>query len=57
MPNHGDKGTCSECERSAYYLVHSQSNGAGGYEVLDAWWAHEAHPLDDHEAVVPDAGR
>lgn len=37
---------CLKCGRRIEYIEYSAGNG----DVLDAWWAHENHPEDGHDA-------
>ncbi len=49
-PTHGDRSACIKCGGPIEYI---QETGAAmpEVEVLNAWWAHADHPIDDHEAV------
>lgn len=50
-PQHGDRATCKTCGGRINYIEYTQSiPGPDEYEVLDAWWAHNRHPADNHEA-------
>ena len=42
--DHGEK--CLRCGGRIEYIEYSAGNG----DVLDAWWAHEKHPEDGHDA-------
>lgn len=57
-PQHGDRSNCGECGGLIHYIEYSQWAG-DHVEVLDAWWAHNVHPGDGHDAhlaeVIVDA--
>lgn len=44
---HGQRATCKECGDGIEYVVWALKED----EVLDAWWSHDVHPSDHHEAV------
>jgi hypothetical protein len=48
-PQHGDRATCSTCGGRIHYLEYTAWNGLET-DVLDAWWAHDMHPADGHDA-------
>ena len=50
-PRHGDRSQCLECGGRIHYIEHSQWAGTH-HEVLDAWWAHNVHPSDGHDARI-----
>jgi hypothetical protein len=47
-PVHGARGTCTHCGIGIQYFVHEDQYG----NVLDAWWAHDEHPADGHDAEL-----
>lgn len=47
---HGERGVCVTCNGRISYITYTQATGSGTYEILDAWWAHDSHPADDHDA-------
>lgn len=47
---HGDRSECGECGGVVEYIA-CEVNAGGRTEVLDAWWAHDEHPDDGHDAV------
>lgn len=51
-PRHNDHGICVTCGGGMSFIECQQSTGLGTYEVLDAWWAHDAHPDNGHDAKL-----
>jgi hypothetical protein len=49
MSSHGDRATCARCGVGIEYVEYDCWNGTEKV-VLDAWWAHDVHPDDEHEA-------
>lgn len=53
-PQHGDSGTCGVCGGEIEFIEETKTSkpGADGVEILNAWWAHRAHPQDNHDATL-----